>query len=83
MSLLLHCESNAFPNVQSKRKTIINVSSVRSIFIKYNHIERSFEFGSHQMVSSKLLGLINCENPWLIFIDDHRNRDQMMLVTDS
>ena len=34
MSLLLHCESIAFPNVQSKRKIAINVSRIRSMFIK-------------------------------------------------
>ncbi len=34
MSSLLRCESNAFPNVWSMRKIVINVSSVRSMFIK-------------------------------------------------
>jgi hypothetical protein len=33
MSLLLRCESNAFPNVRSKRKIAINVSRIRSMFI--------------------------------------------------
>jgi hypothetical protein len=31
---LLRCESNAFPNVLSIRKFAINVSSIRSMFIK-------------------------------------------------
>jgi hypothetical protein len=31
---LLRCESIAFPNVRSKRKIAINVSRIRSMFIK-------------------------------------------------
>ncbi len=34
ISLLLHCESNAFPNVLSMRKIVISISRVRNMFIK-------------------------------------------------
>jgi hypothetical protein len=65
---LLRCESNAFPNDRSKRKIAINVSRIRSMFIKKKiSSRRSFVFCSHQMVSKKSMDLINWENRWLSF----------------
>jgi hypothetical protein len=42
MSLLLHCESNAFPNVLSMREIAINVSSIRSMFIQIKSSQEKF-----------------------------------------